>query len=69
VYALYKSTFYLLTYLLLSADELVCMCVCMYKLVAVNASSDTSRGTGQVAGGSAWRCQDSVISDETMSGQ
>jgi len=41
----------------------------MYKFVAVNTSSDASRGTGQVAGGSSWCCKDSVISDETMSGE
>jgi len=37
--------------------------------VAVNTSSDAPRWTGQVTGGSSRCCQDSVISDETMSGE
>jgi len=39
------------------------------KLVAVNTSSNATGGTGQVVGGGSRCCQDSVISDEKMSGE
>ena len=45
------------------------LCVFVNKLVASNTSSNAAGGTGQAVGGSTRCCQDSVVSDEKMSGK
>ena len=45
------------------------LCLFVNKSVAVDTSSNATGGTGQVVGGSTWCCQDSVVSDETMSSE